>query len=529
MMFFSKKITKFIAVCLLVLSLSLVGSNTAKAAATLTEEVPGPSFWAQLGTALKTASLELKEYVLDGLVWTIANMAIESISTSIVRWINSGFEGSPAFVQDLKGHFSQLEGEILGKYLNEIGAGFLCSPFADKIKRSLEIQLAVSQSGGRNAKEALFRKANQCTLDDVLSSLDTTIEQFQDDFSQGGWPAFITMTQSKNNEVGAYLIVRNELFRRQGEATQLSSTELSFGNGFMSWKKKCGAYATVDGQAPRDYNPDAELEGGTPDNYDPDYDPNQAGPNLSGECVDPDAGKIQTPGSVIEKQLNEALGSGQRRLEVADEIDEIVGALFSQLMKQVMGGAGGLLGTSQGSAGRPSYLDQTQNNPTTISSGVSSLSRSIDGSLSQLDGYIAAKQSSVTIVGRLVETLRDWRNCLVAKINAGFPYQSELQSVDAKLAVENPKFAKLTSELEAAVKLKLDLNQLKNSLAQVDQNTELETAYTRYTTLTSSQTSRFNRIDAEQEKDTITNSYPALQSEATAGLNRCELTTALGL
>jgi hypothetical protein len=49
--------------------------------------------------------------------------------------------------------------------------------------------------------------------------------------------------------------------------------------------------------------------------------------------VDPTTKKITSPGSVIEKQVNERLFSGQRRLEIADEFDEVVNALVNQLVK----------------------------------------------------------------------------------------------------------------------------------------------------------------------------------------------------
>lgn len=541
----SKKLSRYVALVLVASMILQFGGvlrvSEAQAGAAAVDVVADTSptgignFWTHLKTQLHEASIELKEYVLDGLVWTIANMAIESISTSIVRWINSGFEGSPAFVQDLKGHFAQLESQILGKYLNDIGAGFLCSPFSDKIKRSLEIQLAVTQSGGRNAREAQFRRANQCTLDDVLSSLGTTIDQFTDDFSQGGWPAWVTITRGKNNEIGAYLIVRNELFRRQGEAVQQAKEELSFGSGFMSWKKKCGSYDTSDNLPPIDADGDSVPDNlGTQAEYtegdENDLEPVTTYPEreYTGECDDPDAGKIQTPGSVIEKQLNEALGSGQRRLEVADEIDEIISALFSQMMKQVLGGAGGLLGTTQSSPGRDSYIDQVQNGEGSLDTSLASLKRSIEGSLSLLEGYTIAKQNSYGIVGRLVETLEDWRACLIEKINAGYPYQNELAQVESKLSTQRSKLDKLRIELEVSLKLEQDLNTLNNSTTQIDTRAELDSAYTQYTTLTTSLSSRFNRVDAQREESDIRASYTQLQSEAEEGLNRCEFTPIFG-
>ena len=56
-----------------------------------------------------------------------------------------------------------------------------------------------------------------------------------------------------------------------------------------------------------------------------------------------------TPGSTIEGALNDALGNPSKRIAVADEINEIVVALFSQLVTQAFSGAGGLLGLTPAS------------------------------------------------------------------------------------------------------------------------------------------------------------------------------------
>jgi hypothetical protein len=53
---------------------------------------------------------------------------------------------------------------------------------------------------------------------------------------------------------------------------------------------------------------------------------------------------IKTPGTVINEQLGRALGSGLTQLELADEFDEIVGALIGQLMEQVVTQVNGLRG-----------------------------------------------------------------------------------------------------------------------------------------------------------------------------------------
>ena len=75
------------------------------------------------------------------------------------------------------------------------------------------------------------------------------------------------------------------------------------------------------------------------------------------QCVDDGTGSggeecsVVTPGTAIEAQLNASLDSGRQRIQVADEINEIVAALFSQLVTQAFSGIGGLLGLTGGGSG----------------------------------------------------------------------------------------------------------------------------------------------------------------------------------
>lgn len=60
----------------------------------------------------------------------------------------------------------------------------------------------------------------------------------------------------------------------------------------------------------------------------------------------------QTPGAVVESQLESMLGSDIRGLEIAQSIDQIFAALVGQLVSKAMGGIGGLISAgSQSSSG----------------------------------------------------------------------------------------------------------------------------------------------------------------------------------
>jgi hypothetical protein len=68
--------------------------------------------------------------------------------------------------------------------------------------------------------------------------------------------------------------------------------------------------------------------------------------------------RIVTPGSLISQHIEQLIGTGLRQSENADEIDEIVSALMSNLGTQVLTDLQGLYGVSQSFNGAPGYLDK---------------------------------------------------------------------------------------------------------------------------------------------------------------------------
>jgi hypothetical protein len=68
---------------------------------------------------------------------------------------------------------------------------------------------------------------------------------------------------------------------------------------------------------------------------------------------------IQTPSSIVEAKAIQALTSGFRRVESANNIDQMVGALYAGLGTQALTGSGGLLtGLSTAIGGSASYLSR---------------------------------------------------------------------------------------------------------------------------------------------------------------------------
>lgn len=222
----------------------------------------------------ETGSIATGGLSWDQMGWCLANSLIEAISASTVQWINSGFQGNPAFVEDPAQYFTDIADAEAGAFLDQVSDGLLCSPIKDIVK----IRIAQSY----NSSISPYEDRAACTFTGVSGN----IEQFMSGESFS-WDDWISYTQdSNNNPYGATLNAQLEILGRTTAAVDVQSKLLNWGSGFFSKKDK--------------------------------------------------EGKIISPGNVIENQVNERLFSGQRRIEIADEFNEVLNALVGQLIKMAV-------------------------------------------------------------------------------------------------------------------------------------------------------------------------------------------------
>ncbi len=255
------------------------------------------------GTMIQTglmSSLNIKEFTLDAIAWALGNILLKEMIRSTTKWVNSGFKGSPAFVSDLNGFLLNIADKVAGNFIYGAGLGALCSPFKLNIQAALE--MSYNRTRGYEA---------QCRLSQVVANMDRFLGG---DFAQGGWNGWYEVALGSSNPYTTKFEAETAMYASISSAQGQQIKLLDFGKGFLSMTK-------------------------------PGCDSNM------GPCP------ITTPGAVIESQLNTAISSPGRRLEVADELNELVGALFSQLAGEVLGGVGGLLGLTEPSYGSGNYFD----------------------------------------------------------------------------------------------------------------------------------------------------------------------------
>ena len=341
------------------------------------------SDWAQRtkDVGITIMGITIPGLTLDLIAITLAKAALESILNSTIEWVNSGFEGNPSFVTDPEQFFTNIADGIAGEFIEGSDLDFLCSPFQTQVRLSLQR----SYTSGQRIGESDYQF--QCTLSDVVDNIDA----FYNDFSQGGWDGWFTMTQnSANSPYESYINAQIELDSRIEEALGLQKEQLSWSSGFLSW---------------------APCERENPE---------------TGECIE--RGPTQTPGIVIEKQLENVLGTGVRQFELADEFDELVSALINQLLQRFVFGAQGLFsggggggGGGGGSVSSPAPTVNLSANPAFIASGAASTLTWSSNNASYCVAYGAWSGTKATSGSQSTGNLTNSQTYTLTCTNAGGP------------------------------------------------------------------------------------------------------------
>ncbi len=283
-------------------------------------------------SAVANSGLTIKELALDTAAYFIINKVIKKITAQTVNWINSGFKGNPAYVTNPGQFFLDVGDEQVSKFLSETSLANLCLPF----KTSIRVALV------KNYLAETDNKVYACTLDKIAGNY----EGFMSDFDQGGWDGWFEITQNQqNNPYGAYQDAKNKMSIEIGNKEQKFQKQLDWGKGILSFER-CKKENILT---------QADIDNGYGDEG-----------YVAGDCYDSGNGdnkETVTPGGVIENQLNSVLSSGNNRLEVADEINEMIVGLLDQLTNKIFGGIQtGLRGlTEPGGSGGNSFIDDLSN------------------------------------------------------------------------------------------------------------------------------------------------------------------------
>ena len=333
---------------------------------------------ANVTTAGASVGLMAKENLLDGIGWAIAKQMVSSMTQSLLNWINSGFQGSPAFITDLNGFLLDALDTAAGEYIKSLGGigEFICSPFRLDVQAALSINYAAARSGMPSGPSEPSCK---------LSDIGNNIEDFMNG-SMTDWGQWLTITSNpQNTPFGAYLEAEAKLNIKLRNAAGEEMEIASWSDGFLS-KRVC---EMIEGQA--------------------------AGQGTN--C------RITTPGKVISEALTFQLSTGARTLIEADEINEIIGALINQLTLKAMQGINGLLGlggnsnytdNSYGPSGTQSFIDAAVDDEIATLASTTNIKPQIDASLASEITYQNLTITTLSEANRRLTLVTAGQNAIAA-------------------------------------------------------------------------------------------------------------------
>jgi hypothetical protein len=353
-----------------------------------------------------TASMNIKNCI-DSIAAAAAQVLLKKLTQETVAWVNNGFKGAPFYIQDSKSFFKSVGDGEMTTYLG--GLVTSQNPFTRDVARGL-----IQDYTGNSIKGF--------TLDQDIGA---NWQDFNNDFSVGGWGGFLAMTQNDdNNPIGARLLAKKSATAQVAKSKETLQTELSQNQGFLSFKK------CVDPQnyqeLPAQYN---RVELTLQAQNDPhDADTIQAMQILAQypECA---RYETQTPGGLISDKLARTVNVTEDKLINANNLNEALTAIFTKLMTQLFNkGIASLAGNqtftpSAGTGGYGSNTSYTQLQNTGTQGGVTGtnwyesdetfdITTDLPEVVQVQQNYIAALQDYNAALVALIDALKQLDYCL---------------------------------------------------------------------------------------------------------------------
>jgi hypothetical protein len=434
----------------------------------------------------------------DTVGYLVAKLALSAMTTSIVNWINSGFEGNPTFVENPGDFLADIADQTTGVFIKKLGMTELCSAdWLSKLKISLQYSVP-------------YVKRMQCTLTGIGENFQENYDRFQESFINGGWSSWISMTSNpQNNIYGAYLMSLDELAYRKARAEEMSKMKVSWGQGFKPIE------TCSEGQSVNDFCNDVcknSLE-----NY-------ESLEECLGDCKDTTSTeacelsggmmKAITPGNVIAEQLNLNLGSSVRQMELADEIEESLAAIFNALISQLIStGLRSMSSTSGENEDKQWYNEEPSDNEK------NAMISAIDLFLDSEIRYRDAKQASSNAYNETINKLETLKNCYQTW---GTACRSKIDATQTQINSYESAKAALDSEVTNSNNLILQAENIKSQINNAGTSSELSALYSEFIDTIQPLLHSYSDADnAESEYDSIKTTLDAENSAIDAEYSQC--------
>lgn len=259
----------------------------------------------------------------------LKHQILSTITDQTINWINGG--GKPQFITDPVAFLEEAANKAAGEVIQEIGLGRVCQPFRPKLELVLQ-------------QPPRFSRQVSCTLDKVVDN----IEEFYNDFKNGGWIGYHEITKPENNYYGALSLALDEIAEREARAIAGAEQEAITGGGFTS-TKICEEW-TLYGTDPEDGFVTKVIYGprGVNDEFDfPGPEAPPISPGLTAGYVSPywscTKSSITIPGSVKPGLTINALNAQTDNIKTSTELSGYLSAIIDAgINRLIIAGVKGL-------------------------------------------------------------------------------------------------------------------------------------------------------------------------------------------
>ncbi len=245
----------------------------------------------------------------------VIKMLLQKVTQSTVAWINSGFEGSPAFIQDAPAFWKDVAREEILGFSAEINNP-VNFPFGQAF-----IQSQVDAFNNHFADNARY------SLNELMDNSDTTINGpfsaniFMEDFSHGGWDAWNYMTQvPANNPLGFNVLASTELSAR------LEGTGVNRATEIRSSLQEAGGFLGQERCADPEGVTRTQHKAGLAERASSAYGPYQNQICNKWEYV--------TPGQMVAESATKLVHYPDNQYLKADDLNDAIGAILDALLAQ---------------------------------------------------------------------------------------------------------------------------------------------------------------------------------------------------
>ena len=249
----------------------------------------------QVRGAVNTETTAQKQTIINILARIAIAALIRAFTNQVIGWIQQDGGENVGFVGDLQAQLRR-EADIEGaNFLNNLAGVNLCGDIGAALKISLRTPSNLQQKLG-------------CTVTEIVAN----VNDFYQDFSKGGWPAFLKIgLEPQNNPYGAYLIALDAKVSAEASARDSLLQKFLAGSGFLGVGSKLKRCVPIQPTGP--------------------------GQPIGEECHYEE--KITLPGKAISDEFGRLLHTDIDFLNAAREIDDAIIAVANALIGKMISSA----------------------------------------------------------------------------------------------------------------------------------------------------------------------------------------------